>query len=106
MKTPEQIAEQEVEGFESDPRFTVNEDATAYTFGYPVLKDLIVSAIEADRAQLLEASEYRVGAPDPTPDGSPICRAQHDVYVCTWPPSHPGQPHVAGGIGTIVAVWW
>lgn len=51
MKTPEQLAEQTVEGFESDDRLTVNEAGDTYSFGYPMLKDMLVAAIEADRAQ-------------------------------------------------------
>lgn len=52
-RTPEQIAEQTVESFEPDDRMSVNPDDLTYTFGYPLLKDMLVAAIEADRAQRL-----------------------------------------------------
>lgn len=49
--TPEQIAEATVESFESDDRMSVNPHDLTYTFGYPLLKDMLTAAIEADRAQ-------------------------------------------------------
>lgn len=56
MKTPEQIAEQTVESFEPDDRMTVNGDT--YSLGYPLLKDVLVSAIE-DYRQHLSLSDAR-----------------------------------------------
>lgn len=66
MRIPEKIAEHAVEAFESDPRLTVNENADLYMVGYPALKDLIVSAIEADREQRLTLPEgiEEIGAYD------------------------------------------
>ena len=50
MKTPEQIAEQTVESFEPDDRMTVNGDT--YSLIYPLLKDMLVSAIDDYRQNL------------------------------------------------------
>ncbi len=53
------------------------------------------------------APRYRVGDPDPTPDGNDPCGARdpNGVGVCTWPRGHQHPQHVAGTGDHVGAVW-
>lgn len=72
----------------------------------------VKAGISPDRALRLmyrrQASVYKVGDPDPTPDqGNGPCGEpdpERGVFSCTWPKGHT-QPHVAG-TGTIIAARW
>lgn len=77
-------------------------------------------AFNACTIRLEDDVKYKVGDPDPTPDGlgangpSGYCAAEtdskhskygsHVTYGCTWPDGHEGN-HVAGDGDTILAVW-
>ena len=57
--------------------------------------------------RVVAGAPFRVGDPDPMPDGPPWCMKDDPTgrYVCTWRPGHGGD-HVAGnGELGIEAVW-
>jgi len=109
MKTPEQVADEAMTAFTvvdgtADPEFDIAGDVEECSVDY--IRDVIIGAIEADRAQ--RSVVYQVGDPDPTPDHLPdgqSCFADVNSFICTWEREHEGRPHVAGDGEIVVAVW-